>query len=383
MTRLLAFALLTAPLGACDDGGNDDGGADGSGGSSGVATTASSSGGASSASASGSGTPQTSTSDSTSSTGDSDVTTAGADTTGDASTGETSAEGSSGGASTGSSTGQSSLPIDCDDGDLPVRVEGGGSYSEVSAGVAATPPGGTVYICPGEYTEDATMEIDFPISVVGAGPNLVHIETSASFMSGQSDGAGFNAVNSGFTLEGFTLEGGRYGVSVFLYQGPGHEVVIRDVTFRGSDDAGVYISGGANPPDDASATFEGMIVEDVQGAVDAAVAIRDISSTFVDSIIRDNVTEHGGLYVQDAPVVFEGGQVIRNTATETNGGGAYIQSGFPYPEFVITGSDWGEGAANENAPNDFDCGNSTDVGWLGAPANATCATNDGDCCTPD
>lgn len=382
MLRTSLSALLVLSLVACDGDGGEDGGAEGSGGSTGASTAdppgAGSSTTGAGSSASGLTVGSTSTSSATAETLGSETGTGGATT---AETDATSADSSSGEAS-GSTTGESTLPIDCGDGDLPVRVDGGGSYATVSAGVAATPPDGTLYICPGEYTEDASMELDFPISVIGAGPNLVHIQTTADFVSSESDGAGFTVINSGISLEGFTLEGGRYGVSISLYQGADHAVTIRNVTLRGSDDAAVYLTRGVNDLDNISATFESMIVEDVQGAVDAAVAIREVPATFIDCIIRDNVAEHGGLFVSNAPVVFEGGQVVRNTATDPNGGGAFILASFPYPEFVISNSDWGVGEANENAPNDFDCGNSSDIGWLGAPANATCATDNADCCTP-
>ncbi len=379
--------LLFVGLLACDGGGGDGGGEGDGGSSSGgtaptptasttdTPTSGNTASGTASAGSTGTGTTDAPTTEASSSSGAADTGSSGSGSTGT-------------GSETGSTSGSSSLPIDCDDGELPVRVDGGGAYSTVSDGVFATPPGGTLWICPGDYDEDESMLIDHDMSIVGAGRSLVSITSSAAFVSGQSAGAAFEVTNASVTFEGFSLSGGRYGISASYYQNEERTTTMRNLRVGDSDDSGVYLYAGPSIFNgNALAVFEDVIVENVDAlepfAATAAVEIRNVDVTFLDSIIRDNVTETGGLFVDESEVTFEGGRVIRNEAIEADGGGARIaSSGPPYSTFTIIDSDWGEGAALENVPNDVDCGNSSDVGWLGEPANAVCANNNGDCCTP-
>ncbi len=284
---------------------------------------------------------------------------------------------------TGSSTGGSSLPIDCNDGELPIRVDGGGGYETVGEGVAAVPPGGTLWICPGDYTLDDTVQIERDVSIVGASSDLVNLVAAAKV------DRVFQVLDASVTFEGFALIGGQFGINVTHTQGGELDTTtMRDVQIRDCQQAGVYLSTTFSIEDGfGQAVFEDVVVENVASEevqAIAGVALLNVNATFLDTIIRDNVTRSGGLELLDAEVTFEGGQVIRNEAMFPNGGGARIVSDLVSAQFTIVDSDWGEGAEEENLPNDVDCGSgaSNDVGWLGSPANAVCATDIKDCCTP-
>lgn len=286
------------------------------------------------------------------------------------------------GSDTGSTSGGSSVPIDCDDGGLPVRVDGGGGYETVSEGVAAVPPGGTLWVCPGDYEEHATMQIERDISIVGAGPNLV------SIVAGAEVERLFFVRNASVAFEGFSISGALFGIDVSHVENAVGTTTMRNLRISGSQRAGVYLfTTTAGNEGTVDAVFEDVIVENVtsaDGQAIAGVALQSVNATFLNTTIRDNVTRAGGLDVFDSEVTFEGGQVVRNEALFPNGGGARIVSDVLFATFTIIDSDWGEGAAEENVPNDVDCGAgaNNDIGWLGNPANAVCATDTGDCCTP-
>jgi len=367
-TSGLSMLLATGLLACGSDGGS--GGEDGSsssgtpqGSSSGTAA-----GGTSSQGTDSSGVTGTTTTPASTSTGldDSSSTQAGSDT-----------------GSSGSTTGGSSLPIDCEDGELPVRVDGGGAYETVSEGVAATAPGGTLWVCPGDYEEDAEIQIERDISIVGAGPALVSIVGTAAV------NRVFFVRDASVTFEGLSISGGFFGINVAYLQNEARTTTMRNLRVGENRQAGIYLSTGPAVDDGAAqAVFEDVVVENVAAqekpVAIAGVALLNVDATFLDTIIRDNLTRSGGLEIDNSEVTFEGGQVIRNEATFPNGGGARLTSDAPFPQFTIVDSDWGEGAAQENIPNDVDCGAgaNNDIGWLGSPANAVCATNTGDCCTP-
>lgn len=362
--------LLAAGLLAC---GTDGGGGDeGSSGSSGSTSTASSSGTPSS-DATTAGPTSEGTTDATAT--EAPTSTSIADSSSTSADSETDTE-------TGSTTGGSSLPIDCDDGGLPVRVDGGGGYETVAEGVSATPPGGTLWICPGDYEQDATIQIERDISIVGAGANLV------SIVATEAVDRAFLVLNASVSFEGFALSGGQFGIYADHTQNEVGTTTVRNLRISECRRAGVYLTTTTRGNNGTvEAVFENVIVENVASEDEqaiAGVALQLVNTTFLNTIIRDNVTRAGGLDVLDSEVTFEGGQVIRNEAIFPNGGGVRIVSDIFTATFTIIDSDWGEGAAEENLPNDVDCGSGAenDVGWLGSPANAVCGTDIEDCCTP-
>ena len=325
----------------------------------------------------GSSTPDPSTSTETGNSGDSTG-------PGASSTGET------GDASSTSTGGSGSLPINCTDGGLPVRVDEGGEYATVSEGVAATPPGGTLWVCPGRYDESEPVEIGHDMSIVGAGRDLVSISSTATF---GPDGAGgaFEVTNTSVTFEGFSLRGGRYGAFVLAYNGE-RVITFRNVRIGNTESSGVLLDRGAGASHgDSQAVFEDVIVEEVDQTnsppgeiARAAVEIRGVQTSFIDTIIRDNLTSYGGLEIFDAEVSFEGGQMIHNEALAEGGGGAWLSPSsttFMLRNLTIIDSDWGEGAAMDNAPDDVSCSGNGD-GWLGAPVSAVCGNLVGSCCIP-
>ncbi len=363
-TRMLGLsAILATALSACGDGDGDAGGGGGATGSSG--------GSSSSGEATGG---QTGTSDATTASEGSTSTSARPSET----SGSTSDPGSD-----ASSSGGSDFPVDCHDGGLPVRVEGGGEYATVREGVTATPPGSTVWICPGDYTEDAAIQIVRDLTIVGAGPDLVSIAAT--------DGLDrvFLVRDADVTFEGFSVIGASIGIDVGYEENAPRITTMRNLRVAQSRQIGIFIfEGGGVDLKNATANFENVVVEGVDAldgpAAVAGIALSGIQASFVDCSVRDNITRSGGLEVEDSQVDFEGGEVVRNEALFPNGGGARILTELTARSFTIVDSDWGASAAQENVPNDMDCGSgvSNDVGWLGSPANAVCGTDVEGCCTP-
>ena len=362
VTRTPVLCLLLAAVTGC---GGDD--AEGNG-----AGTDASTGSSSSGDGSGEATSTTTSAD------ESGGTTSTASSSGDT-TGSTSDPGSE-----ASSTGSAAFPVDCDDGGLPVRVDGGGEYATVNEGVTATPPGGTLWVCPGEYTEAMAIQIQRDVAIVGAGPDVVSINAE--------DGLDrvFLVRNASVTFEGMSIVGAGFGIDVGYEENEPRVTTMRNLRVAQSRQAGIFIfEGGGVELENARAVFEQVTVEEVASDGGTApalggVALYGVDATFVDTIIRDNVTRSGGLEVQDSRVEFEGGQVVRNEATTPNGGGARLLTDAAAQTFTIIDSDWGSGAEEENTPNDMDCGSgvSNDVGWLGNPASAVCGTDVDGCCTP-
>ncbi len=363
------IVLFATGLLACGGGGSrSEGGGDSSGGASTGATDTPGS----------TSTSETTTTQSTAATASDGPTSS----TGVAESGSSSSASGSGSES-GSTSGGASFPVDCEDGGLSVRVDGGGEYDTVGDGVAATPPGGTVWICPGDFEVTEAIAIERDINIVGAGRELVSI-TAATTVDRV-----FLVRDASVRFEAFSLSGAGFGIDVGYLESQKNTTTMRDLRVSGSRQAGIFIVRGPGVADGlAQAVFEDVIVENVVSTGDtvaiAGVALYEIEAAFVDTIIRDNATRSGGLEVQDSEVTFEGGQVIRNTASFPNGGGVRLVTVETPRLFTITDSDWGAGAKQENVPNDMDCGAgpANDVGWLGNPANAVCGTDLEDCCTP-
>lgn len=354
------LVLLAAGLVSC---GGDDagGGGDETGSSSGTSATSGSSGA-----------QQTSTSSNETGTSGEPSTSTSVDST--ASTSETGSD--------ASSSGENPFGVDCDDGGLPVRVEGGAEYATVSEGVTATPPGSTLWICPGEYTEDASIQIQRDLTIIGAGPDVVTLTAAVGL------DRVFLVRDASITLEGVSIVGAGFGIDVGYETNEPRITTLRNLRVAQSRQAGIYVFQNGVDLENAQAVFEGVVVEGVVAEGDTpaigGVALYGIQASFLDSSIRDNVTRSGGFEVQDSQVDFEGGEVVRNEALFPNGGGVRLLTDTTPLPFTITESNWGANAEQENTPNDVDCGSgvSNDVGWLGDPANAVCGTDIDGCCTP-
>ncbi len=297
---------------------------------------------------------------------------------------ETESDGSTSGTGPGdgsSSSGGTPFPVDCDDGGLPVRVEGA-EYATVGEGVIATPPGSTLFICPGDYEEAASISIERDLTIFGAGSGAVTIN------AGKGLDRVFLVRNASVTFEGISIVGGGFGIDVGYEENERRVTVMRDVRVAQSRQAGIFIFGSMVDFGNAQAVFENVVVEGVAADGEppaiGGVALYNIEATFVDTAIRDNVTRSGGFEVQDSQVDFQGGQVVRNEALFPNGGGVRLLTETTARPFTIGESDWGASAEEENTPNDMDCGAgaTNDVGWLGNPANAVCGTDVEGCCMP-
>jgi hypothetical protein len=317
-------------------------------------------------------------------------------TTPDPTTGETSGSTGSEGTGTDSDTEGSSstgavVPFECDDPANPVQVVGGGAYPTVHEGVFATPPGGTVQICPGTYQEAEAIQIAHDMTIQGAGSSLVTIQSSADYVAAQAAGGAFEVVNADITFEGFSLEGGRYGIYLYWTNTATDELaVIRDVHVSDSITAGLYLYHFALDAADygvVTVQIEDVVVENIdhEAVPEAAVSIRAIDAEFVDTTIRNNVTEYGALYIDESHVTYTGGAVYSNEATDVGGGakldGAGNGPAIAEPTLDVVASDWGAGAAFENQPADVHCSNSSVSGWLGTPVDAHCEYGN-PCCVP-
>ncbi len=75
---------------------------------------------------------------------------------------------------------------------------GAGSYSTISAGVAAASPGATVVVCRGTYHEDVV--VNKPITLAGWGATI----DASGFTTGAADN-GIHITSSGVTVKGFTV----------------------------------------------------------------------------------------------------------------------------------------------------------------------------------
>lgn len=362
--------LFAAGLLACGTDGGEGGGDDSSSGTSSAVTGSS-------------GAPDSATASPTTSETTTEGTTTDTPTTSGVAESGSSGSGSGSGSESGSSSGGRPFPVDCEDGGLPVRVDGGGEYATVSEGVAAVPPGGTLWICPGEFEETAAIQIERDVDIVGAGPDLVSI-TAATEVDRV-----FLVRDASVRFEGISIRGAGFGIDVGYVGSQKRTTTMRDIRVSGSRQAGIFMFRGPKVADGlAQAIFEDVVVENVvsegEPVAIAGVALYEIEAGFIDTIIRDNVTRSGGLEVEDSEVTFEGGQVIRNEALFPNGGGARLVTTNTSRQFTIVDSDWGAGAEQENVPNDMDCGSgaNNDVGWLGNAASAVCGTDIDDCCTP-
>lgn len=373
MTKSLSVtSALLLLLTACDDGGGSDGGDGGSSSGATSSSTTTSPGETTDPTAAdtSSGTPQTSGTSSDGTSGASSSTSEG-DTTTD--------EGSSG--STGG------FPVDCEDGEPPVRVDGGGNYDTLQEAVAATAPGGSVLVCPGDYSVPEELIIDRDMRVTGAGRDEVRITVDES-----TYGLTIRDADVGFS--GATLRGGTRTVNVEYTTEDPHSLVLEDLRITGSSSVGLTLFAGvAVPPDALDILVQEVTVEQLgTGGVIAAppyaaVNVFELSARFVDCSLRDNQTENGALHLTNARVLFEGGEVVRNTAMASNGGGAtFTPPAGPTLSpgtLTIVDSDWGEGGDQENTPNDVSCTFTLNTGWLGNPTNATCSLGIPDCCEAD
>jgi predicted outer membrane repeat protein len=185
------------------------------------------------------------------------------------------------------------------------------TFTTIQEAIDLTPPGGTVNIPAGVYTESLTLYK--PVSLIGAGRGntIVNAVTGERVLTVTGSTITPSTVIANFTLRGGDVRG-RAG------QGFG---------------GGVLIATGARP------TFANVAVSDNQADLGGGVFVDSGAVDLVDSEIANNTAAEGaGVYVrpQAGPTILvsalRGGLVLNNRATGS-GGGAYLAS-----QFNITGT---------------------------------------------
>ncbi len=297
-------------------------------------------------------------------------TTSAADSTG--STGELETEGSSG-------SGGMSFP--CDDPALPVMVVGGGGYETVQAAVDATPEGGTVQICPGEYPE--AIQIVRDVTIQGAGMDQVTI-------IGPPGQQVIDSSIASLDFSDFTIRGGQIGI--WAGNADGQSVNLTRVSIEDMEQYGLYVWASGNGSIDT--TLVDIVESNISGVDSsgdgAGIFFQRLTATLTDTMIIDNraVGSGGGMRIDTSHVTVTGGQVHANEAMR--GGGALLESGIVASTLSIVASDWGAGMALENYEADVRCYSNIGgfpvptAGFLGMGANAECASGGvgTDCCLP-
>jgi len=283
------------------------------------------------------------------------------------------------GTESGSESGGVSFP--CEDPALPVMVVGGGAYETVQAAVDATPEGGTVQICPGEYPE--TIQIVRDVTIQGAGMNEVTI-------IGPPGEQVIDSSNASLDFSDFTVRGGQVGI--WAGNADDHSVTLTRVSIEDMEQYGLYVWASGN--ESIETTLVDLVESNISGIEapgdGAGILFQRLTATLTDTTIIDNraVGIGGGLRIDTSQVTVTGGQVHANEASR--GGGALLESGIVAATLTVIASDWGAGMAVENYEADVRCYPNIGgfpvpiAGFLGVAADAEC-TSEGlgaDCCLP-
>jgi predicted outer membrane repeat protein len=270
---------------------------------------------------------------------------------------------------------------DCAPGQPPFEVDGGGVYDNLSQAVAATPPGGTVRVCPGDHF--ANVIVDRPMTLLGQDPETTILdgELQASVLF-------IDAVD--FMIQGFTIRRGKASVALagdslpcgggmaVAYRRLPQKLSIRDLLFEdnfGDQGGALCIDGDASAGTDA--TLESVRFENNHASVNggALLSRTEVEMIEVDFLENGAGGLGGAMHLTGDFVSLTGGRVHSNFAA-AGGGGAYLQ----HPSSLeIASADWGVGPENENAPSDLACA-SASISWLGNPTDAMCWSNAFDEC---
>lgn len=301
-----------------------------------------------------------------------------------------STSGSSSDGTTGDDSGAVDFPVDCDAS--PVWVDGGGGYALVQDGVDGTPPGGTVYICPGTYLENVSLVHN--LTIVGAGADLVTIV-------GAPDQATIeNAMGNELTdvtVMGLSISGGRNGILLRMERDIAGQALatLVDLRVTAAIRRGISISVPHSftfGVDTARLEMSGVTIEHVSSQYDGAgLRVSRMAAELNDCVIQDNSTPltGAGIFLDYAVATMHGGAVHRNVAGQ-GGGGAFLRSNSVtgIARLDVIDADWGTGKQQENVDDDVTCQlispfTQVSESWLGDPVSASCiADGEDDCCTP-
>ena len=328
-------------------------------------------------------TPGTST---TSASGSGGSTSPADGTTGTTGADETEGPGDSDGTrgSTGDGSTDTGDPVDpfgCDLLEYPVNVVGGGGYDTVVAAVVAAPPGATVQVCPGTYVENVVIERD--LTLLGAGSDVTILDgggIESTLYLDQADLAlqGLTVTNGAAHLN--PLGGpGTCGGGIAIEYSSGQLVTIDDCVFTNNQATmgAAICSDGSTGSGDADLVLTNVRIHDNEASANGGgiFAYSDLDMTDCEVFDNTALNHGGGLYLSYGAATVSGGMVRNNVADE--GGGAYLQDPFV---LTVSNSDWGEGAALENAPDDVGCYVDT-FGFFGANATFSCNVPEYDECS--
>lgn len=305
-------------------------------------------------------------------------------TTAQSTTGPSSGDTTQGIGSTGDSgttTGGAADPFGCDRLEYPVNVVGGGGYDTIGAAVTAAPPDATVQVCPGTYVENILVERN--LTLLGSGVEDTTIDGGGVASTLYVDGVDL-------TLAGFTITNGMAhlnplggagtcGGGLAIEYSNGQLITIDDCVFTNNQASlgAAICADGQTGSDDADLVLTQVMIHDNDASANGAGIFSFSDLELNDCEIVDNTAGNhgGGLYLSYGAATVNGGTVRNNVADE--GGGAYLQN--PFTLDVIA-SDWGEGAALENAPDDVGCYVDS-FGFFGANATFSCSVPQYDQCS--
>lgn len=279
-----------------------------------------------------------------------------------------------------SSSGGPADPFGCDRLEYPVNVVGGGGYDTIVAAVTAAPPDATVEVCPGTYVENVLIERN--LTLLGSGAEVTTIDGGSLASTLYVEGVNL-------TLRDFTIThgmahqnplggAGTCGGGLAIEYSNGQQITIDDCVFTDNQASlgAAICADGQGGAADADLALTRVLIHDNTASSNGAGVFTYSDLELNDCEIVDNTATNqgGGLYLSYATVTVTGGVVRNNVADE--GGGAYLQSPLT---LEVTNSDWGEGAALENDPDDVGCYVDS-FGFFGANASFSCSVPQFDEC---
>jgi len=263
---------------------------------------------------------------------------------------------------------------------LPITVNEDGKFTSLKAAVDAAPPGSIITVCPGTYSERIVVER--PLTLLGAGQDV-------TIFDGKNQGTqifvdavdiridGFTFINgeSEYFFSGNFSCGGALAVDVEM---PPQTVVVSNSTFTDNHGewGGAICIGGTIWPEQ-NVTLENVTIDNNSAEFRGGGVYTHMDIAVNNSTITNNTAETGaGMYVTDCDGKMVNTVVQRNVASE-EGGGMWLDHNITYS---VSGSDWGIGAGQDNAPDDV--GHNVDsYGFYGNDVSFFCSFefNEGQC----
>ena len=259
---------------------------------------------------------------------------------------------------------------------------GGSQYTgtqPISAAVAATSSGGTVYICPGTWLDNVTVSV--PMTIEGASQASTIVEPFYSSPNGygdipsgpsEFDSTVFFVQADSVTIQGLTINGDSpSAVTTGTIPGSNPPATWTtgascDTTFAaygedGGCDGATFNAGAAIDTGNVSPGITGMTVQDVtiENVYNVGISDRSYDGTFD---FRNNTITNVGGYGSDGIFTYESNGTISNNSVAWAGAG--IQSN--WGALSVTGntvenSNWGVFMGNIGEPAGYADGGSTTI----------------------